>query len=135
MTLPEGIGLGPGDEQTINPAIENESNGSIYEFMLLSYDPSVYSFELDDSCGWVTVPGVDNLYAYAQGNTMTAVDKGEGPELLGTMTVIADGAEYSDLVDDDMLITVDAYGIMSSVSRSAVGEAWEDYENGGKPEG
>ena len=131
INVPTGNELIPEDTMTISPSLTNMSNGPIYEFMRVEFDPSIYSFELDKDSEWKAVTGEDNLYAHAEGNTMISIAKNGSPSLTGTLTVIADAGSFSSVTAEDMKVTVTGYGIMTSVCSSAVDQAWVDYTNGG----
>ena len=62
----------------------------------------------------------------------SALPKGDDAVLTATLKVIAEGKAFSNLTADDMEVKVHGYGILTSISRDGVGDAWEDYQNGGK---
>ena len=61
---------------------------------------------------------------------MKVLEQGEDATLTGTLTVIKE-KNFTSVTADDMLVNVTGYGILTSISRSGVGDAWEDYQNGG----
>ncbi len=120
--------MGPGDTLDIDPSLDNNSNGPIYVFMEVEYDSSIYELKVTGS--WKNVEG--NVYAYVEGDSMKAVPEDDDAVLTGTLKVIAEGKAFSNLTADDMEVKVHGHGILTSICRDGVGQAWEDYQNGGK---
>ena len=129
--VPEGTELVPGDAQTLSPAVHNGSTTDyIYAFVSISYNPDVYEI-MDPS--WELVSEEEGLaiYSYSSGGEMIPVEMGQDAEFTAGMKVIAEGAAFAAVSEEDMKYTVIGYGISSEIARSGKLDAWADYENGG----
>ena len=118
--------------ESLSPSVQNGSTTDyIYAFVSVSYNPDVY--EIVDS-SWELVsqePGLA-IYSYSSGGEMIPVEMGQDAEFSCGMKVIAEGAAFAGVNEEDMKYTVTGYGISTNISRSGNLDAWADYENGGE---
>lgn len=64
---------------------------------------------------------------------MISVEMGQDAVFGAGMKVIAEGAVFSGLAEEDFKYRVTGYGISSGIARSGNLDAWADYENSGTP--
>ena len=119
--IPEGTKLKTGSTQSVTTGLKNTSGSSIYGFIEVDYDSSVYSFS--PGSGWTEVSS--GIFAYGN-DTMTPINNGETVSIDGMLTVIG-----SELSKDNMNVDYHGYGILSIASRGGVEESWADFGDGG----
>ena len=129
--VPEGTELVPGNVQSLSPSVHNGSTTDyIYAFVSISYNPDVYAIT-DPSWELVSDEVGEAIFSYSGDGQMIPVEMGQDAVFTAGMKVIAEGAVFNSLTEEDFKYTVTGYGIGTSISRSGNLDAWADYENGG----
>lgn len=119
----EATELGPGDEQTINPTITNTGTEKMYVFVRINCsDDEIYSFTPND--GWTAVEAGVGEMVYAYGEPLKPR---ESATLSGTMTVVANNADYSELADDALYYTVTGCAIGTDAESSDAASLYNEY--------
>ena len=127
----EGTELVPGDVQQLSPSVHNGSTTDYtYAFVTVSYNPDVYEIVEPTRELVASSPG-EAVYSYSAEGQMIPVEMGQDAVFDAGMKVVAEGAVFSGMEEDDFKYTITGYGISTSISRSGNLDAWADYENGG----
>lgn len=127
-----GIEALPGSTQTVNTSIKNTGTEKMYVFVRFntsttSSGSSIYSFSAN---GWSAVDRDDAgelLFVYGSANEPTVVMPGETASLSGTLTVVATGADFVDLTDDDFAVTVTGCAVGGPESSGSASALYAEY--------
>lgn len=132
----EGAELGPGEAQTINPAIENIGTDKMYVFIRINCsDDGIFSFT-PSSSDWTEVesevPG-EMIYCYGEPTKLTP---GEKVTLSGKMRVVATGAMFSEwfdagTADEKLYFTVTGCAIGTDAENTSAAGLYSEYLSSG----
>lgn len=132
--LTEDIEVIPGTEQSLNSiAVQNKSaTDNIYAFIEFDFNP--YAFEIADVSGWEVIENGNGrvLYSYSSDGMMDEVDINEFAAFSGTLRCISDFDTFQALEDEDFVVDVMGYAIITDICSSGNDDAWADYQAGGK---
>jgi|ADurb_Gel_03_Slu_FD_contig_21_337108_length_685_multi_3_in_0_out_0_1 hypothetical protein len=127
-----GIAVVPGSEQSVNTSIENTGTEKMYVFVRFdvgttSNDAPIYSFT---TSGWSAVDTGNTgelLFVYGSESTPTAVYPGDTASLSGTLTVVATGADFVGLTDNDFAVTVTGCAVGGPESSGTASALYAEY--------
>ncbi len=135
-----GTEVVPGTEQTVSPSITNTGTEPMYVFIRFDVGTTasgtpVYSFEPDAGSGWTAVDNGNDgelLFVYGSSSTPVAIESQDSADLSGTLTCIAQGADFVSLEDVSVKVTGCAIVSVGEDGESAA-EVYADYiELGGE---
>lgn len=127
-----GIAAVPGSEQSVSTSIKNTGTEKMYVFVRFDVGTTdagspIYSFT---TSGWSKVDR-DNagelLFVYGSSDAPTALLPGETASLSGTLTVVATGADFVDLTDDDFAVTVTGCAVGGPESEGTASALYSEY--------
>ena len=127
-----GIAAIPGSEQSVSTSIKNTGTEKMYVFVRFdvgttSNSTPIYSFTTN---GWSFVDtGNDGelLFVYGSSDAPTALLPGDTAPMSGTLKVIATGAEFVSLTDDDFGVTVTGCAVGGPESSGSAAELYAEY--------
>ena len=122
----------PGSEQSVSTSIKNTGTEKMYVFVRFdvgttSNSTPIYSFTTN---GWSSVDtGNDGelLFVYGSSDAPTALLPGDTAPMSGTLKVIATGAEFVSLTDDDFGVTVTGCAVGGPESSGSAAELYAEY--------
>ena len=128
----DGIAVLPGTEQSVNTSIKNTGTEKMYVFVRFDTSTtaegsSIYAFS---TSGWDAVDSgaaSQLLYVYGSFDAPTPLNPGESAELSGTLQVVATGADFSELTDDDFTVTVNGCAVGGPESEGTGAQLYAEY--------
>lgn len=127
-----GIAAVPGSEQTVTTSITNTGTEKMYVFVRFdvgttSNNTPIYSFT---TSGWSAVerddPG-ELLFVYGNASEPTLLMPGDSAAMTGTLKVIATGADFVTLTDEDFAVTVTGCAVGGPESSGTAAELYAEY--------
>jgi len=133
LSLPSPTEMVPGTEQSLSSLVVSNTSptDAVYAFVEIRFDPNVY--EITGVSRWEEVVNESGriVYSYSSGGTMTEVGVGGSAAFSGKLVCSADNQTFQSMEDDDFVVDVTGYGIVTSICDSSKDTAWADYQNGG----
>lgn len=126
-----GTAVVPGSEQSVSTSIENTGTEKMYVFVRFDVgtvdDSPIYSFT---TSGWSAVDtgnAGELLFVYGSNDSPTALTPGQSAAMSGTLKVIATGADFVDLTDNDFAVTVTGCAVGGPESSGTASALYGEY--------
>lgn len=128
-----GIAAVPGSEQSVSTSIENTGTEKMYVFVRFDVgtvdDSPIYSFT---TSGWSAVDtgnAGELLFVYGTNDSPTALLPGDTASMSGTLKVVATGADFVSLTDDDFAVTVTGCAVGGPESSGTASALYAEYQS------
>lgn len=128
-----GIVAVPGSEQSVSTSIENTGTEKMYVFVRFDVgtvdDSPIYSFT---TSGWSAVDtgnAGELLFVYGTNDSPTALLPGDTASMSGTLKVVATGADFVSLTDDDFAVTVTGCAVGGPESSGTASALYAEYQS------
>lgn len=128
-----GIAAVPGSEQSVSTSIENTGTEKMYIFVRFDVgtvdDSPIYSFT---TSGWSAVDtgnAGELLFVYGTNDSPTALLPGDTASMSGTLKVVATGADFVSLTDDDFAVTVTGCAVGGPESSGTASALYAEYQS------
>jgi hypothetical protein len=122
-----------GSEQSVSTSIENTGTEKMYVFVRFDVgtvdDSPIYSFT---TSGWSAVDtgnAGELLFVYGTNDSPTALLPGDTASMSGTLKVVATGADFVSLTDDDFAVTVTGCAVGGPESSGTASALYAEYQS------